>query len=1284
MTTLWKIVRWGALLLGVGLVLLVGGGLLFVQTAQFRTLAREQIVSALNETLTGTISLERIEGTLWGSLILDNISLKHEGATLVHIPRAIARYNLRPLLDGRVEVSQITLLEPVMHLEQDAQGNLNILKAVSPRTQEETPEEEESGPSSLIIALESVEIQDGNVSFRLPDQVYQLEDIDLDAQLDIVPAGLEATVRNFSLRALAQDLPPVSIAVAASYQNTTAPPSAQIQHVRLKTDASQIQLTGSLSNLDMPQTKLDTNLELRLEKLALVDILQLAPEVPLKHDISGSVQVTGPLGDLQTHVVLKTADATIQAKVQANLNQEDHAYQTYQATVSLARIDIPQLISNVGDVRAVVDGTLHAHGVGASFPALAATADLAISGLHVADMRLGTVSVQGSVANETAHMSGELTGSVGHATWQAELGLPEPSRYDLSFAADHLSLHKVAAGQESFAGELNVSGTVQGIGFDLPSMQAQAELTIQPSRVGPVQVTHGRFVAQIADGRIHLSEGTLITPDASVNIEGELGTGLEEIGQLSYSLQVDRLAPWLALAGQDGSGHIALNGTATGSLANVQTQGTLSAKALELSGVSLAKAAIEFQAAELGQAQPQATVSIGLTDLNAGLALQSLDADIQLLPAQAANTQRVQIGLKAQEKQAPQRRHRLQAEVLAQADQIHAQLQELSLGLPIGTWQLAQPVTIQHQPSGLTIDRFVLTNQAQQDQQILLHGSVASTGAQDLQLQITDFSLDNLKDLLPPQPEISGIFSADIQLAGTAVAPSLSGEVGLDALEIAGQAYQGLKTRLNYQRKKASLELTLQQDESHTLQASGSLPVSLSWANGFQSTLLGDPSFSVHSDGLSLAFLNALSGKAVHDIAGEIYLDIKAEGPAEKPRINGSFGLQGGRATVKPLGLSIAPITLTGTLSPEQVRIEQLLAKARDGTFETQATLTLKDYQPETLDVSMRTDHWPVMWTHQYRVEIDTKIKAEGPLSAPTLNGQVDVWQASLRPNLSFLSAQPLSRDETIIVRSSADAAPLTQDSPQPASSDTPPGGDLFLNLAMQLGIHLHQNTRILHENANIALTGDLDVSKKRGDDPRVAGGIKLARGWVGFQGRRFVLDQGKITFTGGTKINPQLDIVAQHKHDDYLIDAVVGGTGEEPSLDLRSDPALEQADILAVLLFGKPASALGRGEQANLQQQAVSLTSGYAASTIGRSVSDALGLDALGLDLSDVNFSGGQVGFGRNLNRKTRISASQSVGGEAGQEVAIDYEISPNIDFRTTTSSKGSSGADIIWRKRY
>ena len=1281
MARAWKIVRRGILISSVLFVLLVVGAALFLQTEQFRTLAREQLVDTLNTTLKGHVSLDRIEGTLWGSLILHNFKLEYEGQTLVHVPQLIARYALQPLLDGRVEVSEISVVEPTISIEQDAEGTINLLEAVSLITPQE--DEEQDSASTLIVNLESIIIEKGRIAFRLPDQLYQLVETDLGAQVDLVPAGLTAHVRRFATRLEADGLPPLRLETVATYQNAQTPPSVDIQQALLRTDHSQLQLSGVIQDVDNVDA-LEANIELALKKLAVADIVQLVPDAPLKHDISGTVEVTGQLSDLHSAFVLNTADATIEADLQADLSQQEPRY---QGTVHLHQIALPQLV-DAGDVRVVVNGTVQAQGVGASLPLLDAKTELTLTELQVGDLQLGTLALQGSLANEVARVTGELTGVVGHATWQGQLALPEPPRYSLSLAANRLSLQKVApkaaADQQSLSGELNLQANVQGQGFALETMTTQADVIIQPSTLGPVAIKHGRFVAQLADGRIRLSEGTLTTPDASIQLEGELGTALEEVGQLSYALQIDRLAPWLSLAGQEGSGKLALKGKAEGSLENLQTQGRLTAQRLQLPGVKLSKADIQFTAEQIGQAQPLAAVKIGLHDLDAGMLVQKIDADVQLLPTQLPSDQRVQLAVTVQE--TPHRHHRLQAEILAHAQHITAQLADLSLASPIGAWRLAQPVTIQYQPSeasGITIDRFVLANTNNPAQQLSLHGALTTNGSQDLQLQVADFSLSSLKDFLPPQPAIDGVFSADIQLAGTAAAPTLQGQASLTGIQIAGQAYQGLSTTVDYRNKKAKLDLTFQQDAEHALQATGSLPLDLSWANGFQSTLLGDPQFRAHSDGLNLAFLNAFSGKAVHDIAGEFHLDLEAHGPAKNPLLNGSFALTGGQVRVKPLGLKIAPMTLEGTLSPEQIVITQLLAKARKGTLSANATVALQDYQPDTLTVRLKADHWPAIWTHQYRVEIDSEITADGPLRAPNVNGHIDVWEAVLRPELSFLSAQPLSRDETITIRPTAAAPPVGHEQEEAAGPEAESGPDILSNLALLLTLNLHHNSRVLHQNANIALAGGIEVKKKRGEDPRVAGTIELERGWAGFQGRRFVLDRGKIIFSGGTQVNPQLDILAQYKHADYLIDAVVGGTGEEPSLDLRSDPPLEQADILAVLLFGKPASALGKGEQADLQQQAVSLTSGYAASTIGRSVSDALGLDELGLDLSDVDFSGGRVGFGRNLNRKTRISASQSVGGEEGQEVAIDYAIAPDWDFRTTTSSKGSSGADIIWRKR-
>jgi autotransporter translocation and assembly factor TamB len=120
------------------------------------------------------------------------------------------------------------------------------------------------------------------------------------------------------------------------------------------------------------------------------------------------------------------------------------------------------------------------------------------------------------------------------------------------------------------------------------------------------------------------------------------------------------------------------------------------------------------------------------------------------------------------------------------------------------------------------------------------------------------------------------------------------------------------------------------------------------------------------------------------------------------------------------------------------------------------------------------------------------------------------------------------------------------------------------------------------------------------------------------------------------------------------------------------------------LLLFGRPINALSRNEQGSLQQSAMSITTGFVAGKIANSVSGALGLDSLGVDIREVDFSGGKVGFGRYVGTKTYVSASQQLSGEHGREVTMEYEIAPDWKVGTTTTSKGANGIDIIWHKRY
>ncbi|MGH8570253.1 MAG: translocation/assembly module TamB domain-containing protein, partial [Gammaproteobacteria bacterium] len=352
--------------------------------------------------------------------------------------------------------------------------------------------------------------------------------------------------------------------------------------------------------------------------------------------------------------------------------------------------------------------------------------------------------------------------------------------------------------------------------------------------------------------------------------------------------------------------------------------------------------------------------------------------------------------------------------------------------------------------------------------------------------------------------------------------------------------------------------------------------------------------------------------------------------------------------------MTYADVTLLGTMGPDQIRIEQISAQSRQGQIQGRGRVDISGYRPQRVELSLTATRWPAIWTRQYQAEIDLQVDAKGPLTSPSVTGQAEVLHARLRPDLTMLQDKPIRpRDETIVVVQAEDRV-----KPEPQQQAKEPGlaeSPIYEALALDFVLRLARDTQVRHPDARLELTGDVRARKPKGGPLSLVGGIEVEEGWAGFKGRRFVMERGRVMFTGSREIDPLLDIVAAHQASEYLIKVLVAGSAEKPTLDLESEPPLDQADILAVLLFGKPASELERGEKLDLQRQAVSLAGSYAASAIGQSVSDALGLEALGVEM---DFSGGQVGLERYLTPKTRISISQDLVGRKGQEVSIHYDL--------------------------
>jgi hypothetical protein len=154
---------------------------------------------------------------------------------------------------------------------------------------------------------------------------------------------------------------------------------------------------------------------------------------------------------------------------------------------------------------------------------------------------------------------------------------------------------------------------------------------------------------------------------------------------------------------------------------------------------------------------------------------------------------------------------------------------------------------------------------------------------------------------------------------------------------------------------------------------------------------------------------------------------------------------------------------------------------------------------------------------------------------------------------------------------------------------------------------------------------------------------------------------------------------------DDLAISVDQGAAGVA-GLDrgIVTDPPDHGPDILAVLLFGKPTRQLGSGESRDLQQHAIGLATTYATPKLVGSVTTALGIDRLDVTPSQGPGTTGAVRVGRYVVEDVFVSLAQEFGARAGQVVGVEYNLGRNISVRASTSSRGDSGIDLFWRRRY
>ncbi len=436
---------------------------------------------------------------------------------------------------------------------------------------------------------------------------------------------------------------------------------------------------------------------------------------------------------------------------------------------------------------------------------------------------------------------------------------------------------------------------------------------------------------------------------------------------------------------------------------------------------------------------------------------------------------------------------------------------------------------------------------------------------------------------------------------------------------------------------------------------------------------------SIHFVGAQELDLSA-DGQADLKLLGSMAPDLTASGlttihmtlggTLSEPLPQGSIEVKNG--TVNYAGLPSGLSEMNGSLSftRDRIHIDQLTARTGSGTLDLKGDVTNYTRQ---LNFNLTAVGKDVRL--RYPPGVSSTATAElhwvGSRSASMVSGDVLVTKLAMTPGFDFGSYLERSRQSAAIT---------------PANS---PLYNVKLDVAVRTAPELQMKTAVAR------LSGDADL-RLRGSAarPSVLGRADILEGDATFNGIKFRLERGDITFANPVAIEPQVNLQATTHVRSYDLDVTVTGTPERLAVNYRSEPPLPKSDIIALLALGRTSE-----ESEQLQQQsgqgvftdeATNLIISQAInSTVSSRMQKLFGVSRIKIDPQGLTTEtnptarGPQVTIEQQFANNVSLTYSTNVSQSSQQIIQGEYYVNRNISVVGTRDQNGVVSFDVRVRRR-
>ncbi|HEX8525612.1 translocation/assembly module TamB domain-containing protein [Allosphingosinicella sp.] len=376
--------------------------------------------------------------------------------------------------------------------------------------------------------------------------------------------------------------------------------------------------------------------------------------------------------------------------------------------------------------------------------------------------------------------------------------------------------------------------------------------------------------------------------------------------------------------------------------------------------------------------------------------------------------------------------------------------------------------------------------------------------------------------------------------------------------------------------------------------------------------------------------LMSLAGMAGHQLSGPIAVGADFSGRVQTPQFAGIVRANNLTYVNEDYGTRITNLALEGRFGASQLEIVRLSGRAGEGTVTGQGRIGLASAAGFPIDLRFRFDN--------------AQLARSDDLGA-TVTGDVTVTNTPQRALIAGTLELPEVRYQ--IIRQAASEVPQLAGVRRRGEPLAEPGSEVAEGVPSiwELDLRVRADNRVFVAGMGLESEWSTDLHVQgTSATPSIVGNLDLIRGTLSVAGRRFNVEEGRITFTGARPPNPRLNIRAVADIENVEVAINIDGSANNPQIAFSSQPGLPQDEIVARILFGSSVTEISALQAVQVAASLNSLRGGGGGlNPMGR-LRSATGIDRLRI-----------LGADDTTGRGTALAAGMYISDDIYIEIITD-----------------------------